>query len=192
MRIFTVGLTPLVTAQLRIARLGGGDLRHRAHAEDARRPRLAAEPCRFRWLVAGTDCRVSLHSQRAVIGREPTSPSWRSQPAERSCLLYLDEPISAARLVTSVKCSQFRTHAPQQTTCTNRRDLLDHLVGAGEQRRWDFEIDGGDWTRFWLTLPAPYPCPSRSVNKHHAARRDAYGGTRDGRHDAQSRGRAGT
>ncbi len=38
------------------------------------------------------------------------------------------------------------------------------------------------------------PCrrPSRSVNKHHAARRDAYGGTRDGRHDAQSRGRAGT
>jgi hypothetical protein len=33
---------------------------------------------------------------------------------------------------------------------------------------------------------------SSSVNKHHAARRDAYGGTRDGRHDAQSRGRAGT
>lgn len=40
-------------------------------------------------------------------------------------------------------------------------------------------------------LPVPHPCPSRSVNKHHTARRDAYGGTRDGRHDAQSRGRAG-
>jgi hypothetical protein len=40
-------------------------------------------------------------------------------------------------------------------------------------------------------LPVPHPCPSRSVNKHHTARRDAYDGKRDGRHDAQSRGRAG-
>jgi hypothetical protein len=66
---------------------------------------------------------------------------------------------------------QTRTHAPQQTTCTNRSDLLNHLVGAGRVIE---------------------PRPSRSVNRHHAARRDAYGGTRDGRHDAQSRGRAGT
>ena len=31
----------------------------------------------------------------------------------------------------SQRC-QTRTHAPQQTTCTNRSDLLNHLVGAGE------------------------------------------------------------
>ena len=33
---------------------------------------------------------------------------------------------------------------------------------------------------------------ARFVNKHHAARRDAYSGNRDGRRVAQSRGHAGT
>jgi hypothetical protein len=56
-RIFSVGLTPQLTVQLRTARLGGGDRRLRTHAEHARSPRRAVEPCRFRWLVAGTDCR---------------------------------------------------------------------------------------------------------------------------------------
>jgi hypothetical protein len=50
----------------------------------------------------------------------------------------------------------------------------------------------GDWNRSGSLCPRHHPCPSRSVNKHHAARRDAYSGNRDGRHDAQSRGRAGT
>jgi hypothetical protein len=31
---------------------------------------------------------------------------------------------------------QNRTHAPQQMTSADRNDLLDHLVGAGEERRW--------------------------------------------------------
>ena len=51
-------LDATVTAQLRTARLGGGDRRLRTHAEHARCPRRAVEPSRFRWLVAGTDCRV--------------------------------------------------------------------------------------------------------------------------------------
>jgi hypothetical protein len=75
LRIFAVGLTPRVTVQLRTARLGGGERRHRAHDEDARSPRRAVEPCRFRWLVAGTDCRVSVQPRHAVIGRGPASPS---------------------------------------------------------------------------------------------------------------------
>src|SRR5438876_189269 len=28
---------------------------------------------------------------------------------------------------------QLRTHAPQHTTCTGCNDLLDHLIGAGEE-----------------------------------------------------------
>ncbi len=40
--------------------------------------------------------------------------------------------------------------------------------------------------------PRHHHCPSCSVNRHHAARRAVFGGNRDGRHDAQSRGRAGT
>ena len=39
------------------------------------------------------------------------------------------------------KICQHRTHALQQTTCTDCNDLLDHLVGAGEQHRWDGETE---------------------------------------------------
>jgi len=42
------------------------------------------------------------------------------------------------------------------------------------------EPHGSDWNRFLAHSAAPSPCPIGSVNKHHAARRDAYGGTRDG------------
>jgi hypothetical protein len=37
---------------------------------------------------------------------------------------------------TVAKCAQLRTHVPQQTT-----QLLDHLVGRREQRRWDGEAE---------------------------------------------------
>jgi hypothetical protein len=36
---------------------------------------------------------------------------------------------------------QNRTHAPQQMTSADRNDLLDHLVGAGEQRERDSETE---------------------------------------------------
>jgi hypothetical protein len=42
------------------------------------------------------------------------------------------------------------------------------------------EPHGGDWNRFWLTLPAPSPLPIALLNTYHAAQRDAYGDTRDG------------
>jgi hypothetical protein len=67
----------------------------------------------------------------------------------------------------SEKC-QFRTHASQQTTCTNRRDLLEHLVGAGEQRRRDFEIARFDHR---LMLGARSSVGSVHLRPRRAARR---------------------
>src|SRR4051794_23056319 len=57
---------------------------------------------------------------------------------------------------------------------------------SGDARKW--------WARY-RTRSRPAALPTLQtcvVNKPRAARRDGYGGTRDGRRDAWSRGRAGT
>src|SRR5262245_57813942 len=49
---------------------------------------------------------------------------------------------------------QNRTHAPQQTTYTERNDLFDHLVGSREQRLWYIEAERPSadysWRRWFL------------------------------------------
>src|ERR1700730_1592810 len=54
--------------------------------------------------------------------------------AHASGLLYLSHPTFAAHVGTSRSC-QLRTPALQQQRWTGCNDLLDNLVGAGEQRR---------------------------------------------------------
>src|SRR5260370_31704552 len=47
---------------------------------------------------------------------------------------------STGRRVMSQSC-RLLTHALQQTKYTGYSDSLDHLVGAGEQHWWNFEIE---------------------------------------------------
>ena len=77
-------------------------------------------------------------------------------------------------LSADITCFTCRPHGPATAACICDPRRAARRRGSGS------------------LCPRHHPCPSRSVNKHHAARRDAYGGTRDGGHDAQSRGRAGT
>jgi hypothetical protein len=69
MRIFTDGLTPRLPPSLVPRALVTVIAAFVCTAEHVRCPRRAVEPSRFRWLVAGTDCRVSVQPQCAVIGR---------------------------------------------------------------------------------------------------------------------------
>ena len=94
-----------------------------------------------------------------------------------------DFVVLAAALAQASKASGVRNHYAR---CAWRAVKQRQRASATTSSRTAATITG-----FGSLCPRHHPCPSRSVNKHHAARRGAYGGNRDGRHDAQSRGRAG-
>jgi hypothetical protein len=71
------------------------------------------------------------HERIFPLGDVSNGVKFGSRRPHRRGLLCPHKRTSSVRPVRSEKC-QTRTHAPQQTTCTNRSDLLNHLVGAGE------------------------------------------------------------